>query len=56
LYASARERMADELGTDPSPETTALYTAILRGELTGPASRVRPGGPVLVGRMTNWPT
>src|SRR5205814_1452993 len=61
LYASARERMADELGTDPSPETTALYTAILRGELTAPgpaapgvagpglAGRVRVG-PVLVGR------
>ncbi len=37
LYASARERMADELGTDPSPETAALYTAILRGELALPA-------------------
>src|SRR5690348_9815455 len=40
IYASARERLADELGTDPSPETTALYTAILRGEVTAPA---RPG-------------
>jgi DNA-binding SARP family transcriptional activator/tetratricopeptide (TPR) repeat protein len=37
LYASARRRMADELGTDPSPETAALYTAILRGELAVPA-------------------
>ncbi len=37
LYAAARERMADELGTDPSPETAALYTAILRGELALPA-------------------
>jgi DNA-binding SARP family transcriptional activator/tetratricopeptide (TPR) repeat protein len=37
LYATARQRMADELGTDPSPETTALYTAILRGELAVPA-------------------
>jgi DNA-binding SARP family transcriptional activator/tetratricopeptide (TPR) repeat protein len=55
LYASARERMADELGTDPSPETTALYTAILRGELTGAdptssAAASGPAGPVLVGR------
>jgi DNA-binding SARP family transcriptional activator len=57
LYASARERMADELGTDPSPETTALYTAILRGELTAPgpasAGAAGPGGlgdPGLVGR------
>ena len=32
-YASARERLADDLGADPSPETAALYTAILRGEL-----------------------
>ena len=51
LYASARERMADELGTDPSPETTALYTAILRGELTGPSPAASAlAGPVLVGR------
>ena len=48
-YASARARMADELGTDPSPETTALYTAILRGELTAPA-RLAPALPGLVGR------
>ena len=48
-YAAARERMADELGTDPSPETTALYTAILRGELTVPA-RPAPAAPGLVGR------
>jgi DNA-binding SARP family transcriptional activator len=47
-YASARTRMADELGTDPSPETAALYTAILRGEAARPG---RTGlGPVLVGR------
>ena len=51
VYASARERMADELGTDPSPETTALYTAILRGELTGPGPAASAlAGPVLVGR------
>ena len=51
LYASARERMADELGTDPSPETSALYTAILRGELTGPGPAASAlAGPVLVGR------
>ena len=55
LYASARERMADELGTDPSPETTALYTAILRGELTAPGTACPGtagaglGGPGLVG-------
>jgi len=48
-YAKARERLADELGTDPSPETVALYTAILRGQLPSPPSApVRPVG--LVGR------
>ena len=49
IYATARERMADELGIDPSPETTALYTAILRGELIVPA-RPAPAAPGLVGR------
>jgi DNA-binding SARP family transcriptional activator/tetratricopeptide (TPR) repeat protein len=48
-YATARERMADELGIDPSPETTALYTAILRGELTVP-DRPSPAARGLVGR------
>jgi DNA-binding SARP family transcriptional activator/tetratricopeptide (TPR) repeat protein len=48
-YATARERMADELGIDPSPETTALFTAILRGELTVPA-RSAPAAGGLVGR------
>ena len=43
IYASARERLADELGTDPSPETAALYTAILRGEVTAPARPDRAG-------------
>jgi DNA-binding SARP family transcriptional activator len=48
-YASARAGMADELGTDPSPETAALYTAILRGELTTGPGPARPS-PGLVGR------
>jgi DNA-binding SARP family transcriptional activator len=49
-YASARERIADELGTDPSPETAALYTAILRGELAAPAPAPTPASMRLVGR------
>ncbi|HEX9066311.1 MAG TPA: AAA family ATPase [Streptosporangiaceae bacterium] len=48
-YATARQRLADELGTDPSPETAALHTAILRGELTAPAASPAPGGPTLPG-------
>jgi len=39
-YASTRERLADELGTDPAPETVALHTAILRGD--GPAAGLTP--------------
>jgi DNA-binding SARP family transcriptional activator/tetratricopeptide (TPR) repeat protein len=49
-YASARERLADELGTDPSPETEALQLAILRGELAPPGPAPAPAGPGLVGR------
>ncbi|SEM63505.1 Predicted ATPase [Nonomuraea pusilla] len=33
LYQRTRERLADELGTDPSAELSALHTALLRGEL-----------------------
>jgi DNA-binding SARP family transcriptional activator/tetratricopeptide (TPR) repeat protein len=49
-YATVRERLADDLGADPSPETAALYTAILRGEL--PLTAARPGADAitLVGR------
>jgi DNA-binding SARP family transcriptional activator len=49
-YSRARERLADELGTDPSPETAALFTAILRGELAPPAPVPGTGAPGLVGR------
>jgi hypothetical protein len=49
-YAQARERLAAELGTDPSPQTVALYTEILRGEVPAapPVAARRPAG--LVGR------
>ncbi|MGO8961995.1 MAG: AAA family ATPase [Streptosporangiaceae bacterium] len=49
-YATARERLADDLGADPSPETAAIYTAILRGEL--PTAVTAPAGDrvPLVGR------
>src|ERR1700722_11751307 len=49
-YAQARERLAAELGTDPSPPTVALYPAILRGQVppAPPVAARRPAG--LVGR------
>ena len=49
-YASTRERLADELGTDPSPETEALQLAILRGELAPPGPAAAPVTLGLVGR------
>ncbi|MGN9847316.1 BTAD domain-containing putative transcriptional regulator [Nonomuraea sp. H19] len=33
VYQRTRERLAEELGTDPSTELSALHTALLRGEL-----------------------
>jgi DNA-binding SARP family transcriptional activator len=50
VYASARERLAEDLGTDPSPETAAVYTAILRGELALPRPAPVGDGLALVGR------
>ncbi len=49
-YAALRETLADLLGTDPAPETDALHTAILRGELPVLASGRSPT--VLVGRTS----
>ncbi|MFF8653463.1 AfsR/SARP family transcriptional regulator [Streptomyces huasconensis] len=43
-YHALRTRLADELGTDPGPELTALHEAILRQDasLTGPKALSRP--------------
>ncbi len=49
-YAGARQRLADELGTDPSPQTAALYQAILRGEVAAPAPPPAVATIELVGR------
>jgi DNA-binding SARP family transcriptional activator len=52
-FAGARERLAEDLGTDASPETAQVHTAILTGELAPatvqPATR-QPGADGIVGR------
>jgi predicted ATPase/DNA-binding SARP family transcriptional activator len=37
VYQQLSERLADELGVDPSAELSALHTALLRGEIGGRA-------------------
>ncbi|TDC53997.1 helix-turn-helix domain-containing protein [Jiangella ureilytica] len=41
-YERTREALADELGTDPSAELSALHTGVLRGELAAPSSEPAP--------------
>ncbi|AWS44380.1 BTAD domain-containing putative transcriptional regulator [Streptosporangium sp. 'caverna'] len=41
VYERARETLAEALGADPSPELSALHTAVLRGEV-GVAARPVP--------------
>src|SRR3984957_10828880 len=52
VYAKARERLADDLGTDPSPETVQLHAALLAGDLaaTVPSPAAGKPGDGLVGR------
>jgi len=48
-YADLRHHLAEQLGTDPTPQTRELHLAILREESTGPGSAgggaAAPGGP-----------
>ncbi|MFB4319056.1 BTAD domain-containing putative transcriptional regulator [Actinomadura sp. 21ATH] len=52
-YGDLRERLADELGLDPSPELAALYERILRQapELKGARERPRTNLPASVGDL-----
>ncbi|WP_128379709.1 BTAD domain-containing putative transcriptional regulator [Streptomyces cavernae] len=45
-FAALRERLAEELGTDPGPEVRRLHQAILRGEDTAPSRADRREGVV----------
>ncbi|MFE2866616.1 BTAD domain-containing putative transcriptional regulator [Embleya sp. NPDC059259] len=42
LYQGLRERLADELGIDPSPDLEAAYLAVLRGGDSRPATPAEP--------------
>ncbi len=50
VYADLRARLAEELGTEPAPETAAVHTAVLRGELGATARTSAATSPHLVGR------
>jgi DNA-binding SARP family transcriptional activator len=50
VFASCRARLAEELGAEPAPETSALHTAILRNELDTATRRLESGGRPMVGR------
>ena len=49
-YATMRRRLAEELGTDPSPETVALHTDLLQGRVPARPLRPPPAVTHLIGR------
>ncbi|MGW6983183.1 BTAD domain-containing putative transcriptional regulator [Streptomyces sp. NPDC054932] len=55
VYGNAREALAEELGTDPSPELSALHTAVLRGEVEVPAGPPPAAAPAPAARPAPAP-
>jgi DNA-binding SARP family transcriptional activator len=49
-YETSRRRLADDLGTDPSPETIQLHTEILRGEVPAIVAPAAAPDVAIVGR------
>ncbi len=49
-YERMRERLSADLGTSPSPETSALHLAILRGEIVPAAAAQATASAALIGR------
>ena len=47
VYASLRRRMAEDLGTDPTPELQAMHQQLLRGQLDSPPRPSAPDAPVV---------
>lgn len=45
LFAQTREALAEQLGTDPSPELVRLHQALLRGEASSPEPSPAAGSP-----------
>lgn len=50
IHETFRERLSEDLGVDPGPETQALHLAVLRGQVPAEARGVLAAAPDLVGR------
>jgi DNA-binding SARP family transcriptional activator/tetratricopeptide (TPR) repeat protein len=46
IFAATRERLAEELGTDPDPALSAVHQRILRGDMAASRADARPAGHV----------
>ena len=53
-YERVRDRLADELGVDPSAELQAVHWRVLRGELATAATRPARGGRTCKAQLTSF--